>query len=57
LTLDYHIYRAIDARGPHVVDEAFRYLANDLPAVIVAVVALLFLVPWRRSRLERRRGA
>jgi hypothetical protein len=26
----------MNARGPHLVDEVFRYLADDLTAVIVA---------------------
>jgi undecaprenyl-diphosphatase len=55
--IDYDIYKAIDARGPHVVDELFKFLANELVVVMVAVVALLFLVPWQRLRVERRRAA
>jgi len=31
VSLDYHIYRAIDARSPHVVDEAWRLLRRQLP--------------------------
>jgi len=55
--IDYDIYKGIDASGPHWVDEVFKFLANDLVAVIVAVVVLLFLFPWNRLRQERRRGA
>jgi undecaprenyl-diphosphatase len=32
-------------------------LANDLPGILVALVALTFLIPWRRHRRERRAGA
>lgn len=55
--IDYDIYKGIDASGPHWVDEVFKFLANDLVAVMVAVVALLFLIPWNRLRQKRRRGA
>jgi len=55
--MDYTLYRAIDARGPHVVDELFKFLATDLPVVIVALVALLFLLAWRHARRQRREGA
>jgi undecaprenyl-diphosphatase len=55
--IDYDIYKAIDARGPHAIDEIFRFLANDLVVVMVAIVALLFLFPWQRLRVERRRAA
>jgi hypothetical protein len=54
--MDYDAYHAINARGPHFVDEAFRYLANDLTALIIVLVALLFLIPWRRHQLARRQG-
>ncbi len=55
--MDYDIYKAIDAAGPHWLDQLFNLVANDLVVVIVAIVAALFLIPWRRLRLERRRAA
>ncbi len=39
------------------MDELFRYLGNDLTAVIIVVVAALFLIPWSRRDLRwSRRG-
>lgn len=55
--MDFDLYHAVNARGPHFVDEMFRYLANDLTALIVVLVALLFLIPWRHHRVLRRQGA
>lgn len=55
--MDFDIYRAINARGPHLLHELFRLAANDLTVVIVALVALLFLIRWRHKRLSRRQGA
>ena len=56
--MDYSLYKAINGlSGSAFFDGLFRALANDLPAVIVAVVAALFLLPWRRERLARRCGA
>jgi undecaprenyl-diphosphatase len=55
--LDFQIYKAIDASGPHFLHGIFRFLANDLVAVIVVLVALIFFIPWRTQVLERRRAA
>src|SRR5205823_12433323 len=38
-------------------DHLFRFLANDLPAILVVLVALTFLAPWGARRAERRSGA
>ena len=55
--MDYHIYKAINASGPSFLHDVFRFLANDLAAIIVVLVALLFLIPWRENVLDRRRAA
>jgi undecaprenyl-diphosphatase len=55
--MDFEIYKAIDARGPHLLDDVFRFLANDLVVIIVLMVALLFLIPWRTRLRDRRRAA
>src|SRR5919204_4481788 len=55
--MDYQIYKAINASGPSFLHDVFRFLANDLAAIIVVLVALLFLIPWRENVLDRRRAA
>jgi undecaprenyl-diphosphatase len=56
-SVDYSIYKAIDGAGPDFLHAPMRFAANDLVFVIVALVALTFLIPWRERRLERRIGA
>jgi undecaprenyl-diphosphatase len=55
--MDYSIYKAIDGTGPHFLHAPLKFAANDLVFVIVVLVALTFLIPWRERRLERRIGA
>ena len=56
--MDYTLYKAINGlSGSAFPDDVFKFLANYLPAIIVVLVALAFLVPWSRSRVERRNGA
>ncbi len=55
--MDYSIYKTIDGAGPDFLHGPMRFAANDLVFVIVALVALTFLIPWRERRLERRIGA
>jgi membrane-associated phospholipid phosphatase len=55
--MDYSIYKAIDGTGPDFLHAPMRFAANDLVFVIVAIVALTFLFPWRTHRLDRRIGA
>jgi undecaprenyl-diphosphatase len=55
--VDFQIYKAIDAQGPDFLHGIFKFLATDLVAVIVIAVALLFLIPWRTSRIDLRRAA
>ena len=56
--MDYTLYKTVNGlSGDSLPDHVFKFLANDLPVILVAVVALTFLIPWPRLRAERRRGA
>lgn len=56
--MDYSLYKTINGwSGNSVADGLFKLLANDLPAVLVVLVAVVFLVPWAERRQERRSGA
>jgi undecaprenyl-diphosphatase len=56
--MDYSLYKTINGlSGSSFGDGLFKFLANDLPAVLVVLVALIFLIPWTRRRQERRSGA
>jgi undecaprenyl-diphosphatase len=58
MTTDYTLYKTINGlSGNAVADHVVRALADDLPILLVAVVGLTFLVPWRTGRCERRSGA
>jgi len=56
--MDYSLFKTINGwSGGSFTDGLFKILATDLPAVLVVVVALTFLIPWSRLRQERRSGA
>ena len=56
--MDYTLYKTINGlSGNSFVDGLFKLLASGLPYVLVALVALVFLFPWRVRRQERRSGA
>lgn len=55
--MDFQIYKAVDAKGPDFLHSIFKFFATDAVVVIVIGVALLFLIPWRMHRIDRRRGA
>lgn len=56
--MDFNLYKSINGlSGSSFADSLFKLLATDLPAVLVAIVALSFLIPWSIRRLERRSGA
>ena len=56
--MDYSLYRSINGlTGNAFADHVVRLLANDLPTVLVGLVALAFLVPWAARRGPRRSGA
>jgi undecaprenyl-diphosphatase len=53
--MDYHAFRLLNGLTGHSLDGLFVLLATDLAGVIMALVALTFLVP--RQRKARRAGA
>jgi undecaprenyl-diphosphatase len=56
--MDYSLYKTINGlSGSSFADGLFKLLANDLPALLVVLVALIFLFPWPQRRHERRSGA
>jgi undecaprenyl-diphosphatase len=56
--MDYSLYKDINGlTGNAFIDGLFKLLAKDLPAVMVVLVALTFLVPWAHARRQRRDGA
>ena len=55
--MDYNAFKLVNGLAGHGLDGVFRLLATDLAAVLMALVALVFLVRWSRRREERRAGA
>jgi undecaprenyl-diphosphatase len=56
--MDYGLYKTVNGlTGNSFADGAFKLLANDLATLLMALIALAFLVPWARERWERRSGA
>jgi undecaprenyl-diphosphatase len=56
--MDYSLYRDINGLSGHsFADGLFKFLANELPAILVVLVAATFLIPWAHRRAERRSGA
>lgn len=56
--MDYSLYKSINGlSGSAVPDEIFRFVAERFPIVLGALIALLFLIPWRHRREQRRCGA
>lgn len=56
--MDYSLYKTINGLSGHSLPDAlFKLLADDVPAILVVLVAMVFLVPWTRRRWQRRSGA
>jgi undecaprenyl-diphosphatase len=56
--MDYSLFKDINGlSGSSFFDGLFKFLANDMAAVLVILVALIFLLPWNRRRAARRSGA
>jgi len=56
--MDYSLFKAINGlSGASLPDDIFTQLAKNMPAVLVVVVALVFLFRWRSNRMRRRNGA
>jgi undecaprenyl-diphosphatase len=58
MSMDYSLYKTINGLGgASLPDRILTFLAQDLPAIIVVLVAFAFLIPWAHRRAERRSGA
>jgi membrane-associated phospholipid phosphatase len=58
VSTDYSLYKTINGlSGNSLADHVLRALANELPVVLVVLVAVAFLVRWRTRLWERRSGA
>ena len=56
--MDFTLFKLINGlTGNAAADAIGRFLAVDIAYVLVGLVALTVLVPWRRCRSERRTGA
>jgi membrane-associated phospholipid phosphatase len=56
--MDYSLYRDINGlSGSSFADGIFKFVSVDFVVLLVVAVALLFLVPWRTHRIDRRAGA
>jgi undecaprenyl-diphosphatase len=55
--VDYRAFRLVNGLAGHGVDDLFVFLAKDLPGILMLLVALVFLIPWRQQRQARRSGA
>lgn len=56
--MDYSLYRDINGlSGSSLANSIFKFVSVDFVVLLVVAVALLFLVPWRAHRGERRAGA
>lgn len=56
--MDYSLFKDVNGlSGTQPFDALMKFAANDLVYVILVLVALAFLIPWRGRRIERRRGA
>jgi membrane-associated phospholipid phosphatase len=55
--MDYSLYKTINGlTGGSFADGVFKFLASDLPAILVILIVLTFVIPWRQRRHERRCG-
>lgn len=55
--MDYRAFKLVNGLAGHSADGLFILLATGLPAVLMVLVALVFLVRWPRHRQVRRSGA
>jgi membrane-associated phospholipid phosphatase len=55
--MDYRAFKLVNGLAGHWPDGLFRLLATDLAGVMMALVALVFLIRGPRRREERRAGA
>jgi undecaprenyl-diphosphatase len=55
--MDYRAFKLLNGLTGHSLDGLFALLAGDLAGVIMLLVALTLLLPWRLRREGRRAGA
>jgi undecaprenyl-diphosphatase len=56
--VDYGLFKLINGlSGNAIADRVLTLVAQNLATLLVVLVALAFLIPWKRCRTERRRGA
>ena len=56
--MDYSLFRDINGlSGAPLPDHVFRFVAERFEIALIALVALIFLIPWRAHRQELRIGA
>jgi membrane-associated phospholipid phosphatase len=56
--IDYGLFKLINGlEGNAFADRVLTLVAQNLATVVMALVALAFLIPWTHRRTERRRGA
>lgn len=56
--MDFRLYELINGlSGNAIADRLFELVADELSIVLMALVALTFLVRWSRHQTERRSGA
>ncbi|MDA0161662.1 phosphatase PAP2 family protein [Solirubrobacter ginsenosidimutans] len=58
MQIDYSLFKLVNGlSGNAIADRSFTFLAQNLATLLMVLVALAFLVPWKQRRDERRRGA
>jgi undecaprenyl-diphosphatase len=58
MQIDYSLFKLVNGlSGNAIADRALTLVAQNLATVLIVLVALAFLAPWRQRRDERRRGA
>jgi undecaprenyl-diphosphatase len=56
--IDYGLFKLINGlEGNAFADRVLTLVAENLATVEMALIALVFLIPWTHRRIERRRGA
>lgn len=56
--MDYTLFKDVNGlSGNGFADGVMKFIANEFAIVMIAVVALAFLLPWPAHRVERRAGA
>jgi membrane-associated phospholipid phosphatase len=58
MQIDYSLFKLVNGlSGSAFPDRVLTLVAQNLATVLMVLVALAFLIPWKQRRTERRRGA